>query len=234
MFENSDLIAVNKPSGWLSIPDRHDAEIPSIRNWLEKKYPDVFVIHRIDRDTSGLLLFAKNEQSHKYYNQLFEQRLVKKIYMGLVAGTLTEAEGTISQPIEQHPSVPGKMRIGRNGKPSITHFHVLEKFRGYTLVEFNLETGRTHQIRVHMQNMGHALVCDAVYGMADPILLSNLKKKFKLSKEVESERPLLDRLALHAHRIELKAQDGMLIQIEAPLSKDLEVALIQLRKFAKT
>ena len=234
MFENSDLIAVNKPSGWLSIPDRHDAEIPSIRNWLEKKYPDVFVNHRIDRDTSGLLLFAKNEQSHKYYNQLFEQRLVKKFYIGLVAGSLNVAEGTISQPIEQHPTIPGKMRIGRNGKASITHFQVLEKFRGYTLVEFNLETGRTHQIRVHMQNMGHALVCDAVYGMADPILLSNLKKKFKLSKEVESERPLLDRLALHAHRIELKGQDGVPIQLEAPLSKDLEVALIQLRKFAKT
>ena len=233
MFENSDLIAVNKPSGWLSIPDRYDAEIPSIRNWLEKKYAEVFVIHRIDRETSGLLLFAKNEKAHKYFNQLFEQRLVKKIYIGLVAGSITEEEGTISQPIEQHPSFPGKMRIGRNGKPSITHFQVLEKFRGYTLVEFNLETGRTHQIRVHMQNMGHPLVCDAMYGMADPVMLSNIKKKFKLSKEVESERPLLDRLALHAYSIELKDQAGFPLKIEAPVSKDLEVALIQLRKFAR-
>lgn len=227
------MIAVNKPSGWLSIPDRHDAEIPSIRNWLEKKYTEVFVIHRIDRDTSGLLLFAKNEQAHKYYNQLFEKRLVKKIYVGLVTGALAEEKGTISQPVEQHPSVPGKMRVGRNGKPSITHFQLLEKFRGYTLVEFNLETGRTHQIRVHMQNMGHALVCDSMYGIADPILLSNIKKKFKLSKEVEAERPLLDRLALHAYSVEMIGQDGIPIKIEAPLSKDLEVALIQLRKFSK-
>ena len=227
------MIAVNKPSGWLSIPDRHDSEIPSIKNWLEKKYPDIFVIHRIDRDTSGLLLFAKNEKAHRHYNQLFEQRLVKKIYVGLVNGALADIEGIISQPIEQHPTVSGKMRIGRNGKPSITHFKVLERFRGYTLIEFNLETGRTHQIRVHMQNMGHALVCDSLYGMSDPLLLSNIKKKFKLSKEVEAERPLLDRLALHAFSIQMKGQDGTTVNIEAPLSKDLEVALIQLRKFAK-
>lgn len=233
MYQDSNLIAVNKPSGWLSIPDRHDAEIPSIRNWLEKKFDEVFVIHRIDRDTSGLILFAKNENTHRYYNQLFEQRMVKKIYMGLVAGAFTEEEGTISQPIEQHPSIPGKMRVGRNGKPSITHFKVLERFRGYTLVEFNLETGRTHQIRVHMQNMGHPLVCDGLYGMKDPVLLSNIKKKFKLSKEVETERPLLDRLALHASSIEMKSLDGTPLKIDATLSKDLEVALIQLRKFAK-
>ncbi len=191
------------------------------------------MIHRIDRDTSGLLLFAKNETAHKYYNQLFENRLVKKLYLGLATGLLAEAEGMISQPIEQHPSIPGKMRIGRSGKPSVTHFKVIEKFRGYSLVECNLETGRTHQIRVHMQYLGHSLVCDELYGSPDPILLSNFKKKFKLSKEAEAERPLLDRLALHALSIELKDMHGKNLLLEAPLAKDIEVALIQLRKFAK-
>ena len=191
------------------------------------------MIHRIDRDTSGLLLFAKNETAHKYYNQLFENRLVKKLYLGLATGLLAEAEGMISQPIEQHPSIPGKMRIGRFGKPSVTHFKVIEKFRGYSLVECNLETGRTHQIRVHMQYLGHSLVCDELYGSPDPILLSNFKKKFKLSKEAEAERPLLDRLALHALSIELKDMHGKNLLLEAPLAKDIEVALIQLRKFAK-
>lgn len=225
---------MNKPSGWLSIPDRHDPEIPSIRNWLEKKHPEIFVIHRIDRDTSGVLMFAKNETAHWYYNQVFEKRLVQKIYMGIVTGALSEPEGTVSQPIEPHPSFPGKMRIGRKGKPSITHFKVLETFRGSSLVEFNLETGRTHQIRVHAQNMGHPLLCDALYGLSDPLLLSTIKKKFKLSKELETERPLLDRLALHAFSIEMKDQDGKNLLIQAPLSKDMEVAIIQLRKFAKT
>jgi len=227
------LVAVNKPSGWLSIPDRHDVEIPSIRTWLEKKYPEIFIIHRIDRETSGLLLFAKNEIAHKYYNQLFEKRQVKKIYLGLTLGSIAENSGTIAQPIEQHPSVLGKMRIGRNGKPSVTHFQVLERLKGYSWVEFDLETGRTHQIRVHLQHIGHPLACDVLYGTADPLLLSSLKKKFKLSKEDEAEKPLLHRLALHAYSIEMKTMAGELIKLEAPLSKDLEVALIQLRKFAK-
>lgn len=191
------------------------------------------MIHRIDRDTSGLLLFAKNEQAHKYFNQLFENRLVKKLYLGLATGLLAEAEGMIELPIEQHPSIPGKMRIARSGKSSVTHFNVIEKFRGYSLVECNLETGRTHQIRVHMQHLGHSLVCDELYGSPDPILLSNFKKKFKLSKEAAAERPLLDRLALHALSVELKDMHGKTLLLEAPLAKDIEVTLIQLRKFAK-
>ncbi len=227
------MIAVNKPSGWLSIPDRHDEEIPSVRTWLEKSYPHIFIIHRIDRDTSGLLLFAKNEQSHKYFNQLFEQRAVKKIYHGLAAGAVVQDAGTIDQPIEQHTSMPGRMRIGRNGKSSVTHFKVMERLKGFTWMEFDLETGRTHQIRVHMKHLEHPLVCDSLYGSADPLLLSTFKKKFKLSKEAESEKPLLGRLALHASSIQLKGMDGQPLKLEAPLSKDLDVALIQLRKFAK-
>jgi 23S rRNA pseudouridine955/2504/2580 synthase/23S rRNA pseudouridine1911/1915/1917 synthase len=100
-------------------------------------------------------------------------------------------------------------------------------------MEFDLETGRTHQIRVHMKHLEHPLVCDSLYGSADPLLLSTFKKKFKLSKEAESEKPLLGRLALHASSIQLKGMDGQPLKLEAPLSKDLDVALIQLRKFAK-
>jgi 23S rRNA pseudouridine955/2504/2580 synthase/23S rRNA pseudouridine1911/1915/1917 synthase len=125
------------------------------------------------------------------------------------------------------------MRIGRNGKPSVTHFKVIERLRGFTWLEFDLETGRTHQIRVHMKHLGHPLVCDAMYGSSDPILLSTFKKKFKLSKDIESEKPLLDRLALHASIIQMKGMDGNPIQIEAPPSKDLQVALMQLKKYAK-
>jgi 23S rRNA pseudouridine1911/1915/1917 synthase len=125
------------------------------------------------------------------------------------------------------------MRIGRNGKSSVTHFKVMERLKGFTWMEFDLETGRTHQIRVHMKHLEHPLVCDSLYGSADPLLLSAFKKKFKLSKEAESEKPLLGRLALHASSIQLKGMDGQPLKLEAPLSKDLDVALIQLRKFAK-
>ena len=126
------------------------------------------------------------------------------------------------------------MRVGRKGKSAITHFHVEQRFRGYTWVRFQIETGRTHQIRVHLQNAGHALVCDPLYGSADPILLSSFKKKkFNLSKSEEEERPLLSRLALHAYSIEVIDRKGKPIVLTAPLSKDLDATLKQLGKWGK-
>jgi 23S rRNA pseudouridine1911/1915/1917 synthase len=232
IFSNDDLLAVNKPSGWLSIPDRHDAALPSIRKWLEGRGEQIFIVHRIDKDTSGLLLLARNEKSHKYYNSLFQNRNLEKHYFGLVTGAFSEEEGVYDQPIEEHPVIPGKMRVGRKGKAAITHYRVLEKFRGYSWVAFQIETGRTHQIRVHLQNAGHALVCDPIYGSADPVLLSSFKKKFNLSKKEEEERPLMSRLALHASSVALTDLQGNPLTVEAPLAKDLDATLKQLRKWA--
>ncbi|MEY2835401.1 MAG: hypothetical protein RLZZ557_1063 [Bacteroidota bacterium] len=232
IFSNDDLLAVNKPSGWLSIPDRHDPALPSIRKWLEGKGEQIFIVHRIDKDTSGLLLLARNEKAHKYYNSLFQNRSLEKHYFGLVTGAFSEEEGVYDQPIEEHPVIPGKMRVGRKGKAAITHYRVLERFRGYSWVAFQIETGRTHQIRVHLQNAGHALVCDPIYGSADPVLLSSFKKKFNLSKKEEEERPLMSRLALHASRVALTDLQGNPLTVEAPLAKDLDATLKQLRKWA--
>lgn len=232
IFSNDDLLAVNKPSGWLSIPDRHDPALPSIRKWLEGKGEQIFIVHRIDKDTSGLLLLARNEKAHKYYNSLFLNRSLEKHYFGLVTGAFSEEEGVYDQPIEEHPVIPGKMRVGRKGKAAITHYRVLERFRGYSWVAFQIETGRTHQIRVHLQNAGHALVCDPIYGSADPVLLSSFKKKFNLSKKEEEERPLMSRLALHASRVALTDLQGNPLTVEAPLAKDLDATLKQLRKWA--
>jgi 23S rRNA pseudouridine955/2504/2580 synthase/23S rRNA pseudouridine1911/1915/1917 synthase len=155
------------------------------------------------------------------------------MYLGLVMGTVMQEEGTIEAPVEQHLAIPGKMRIGKNGKQSVTHFKVIERLRGFTWMEFGLETGRTHQIRVHMKHLEHPLVCDPLYGSAEPVLLSSFKKKFKLSKDASIEKPLLDRLALHASSILLKGMDGRELILKAALSKDLQVAMIQMRKFAK-
>lgn len=232
VHEDQDLIAINKPSGWLTIPDRYDPEIPSVKKWFESRGSNIFIVHRIDRDTSGLLLLAKHEAAHKNFNEQFEKRLLTKNYFGLVTGIMAEDEGTFDQPIEPHPTILGKMRVGRNGKSAITHFKVEQRFKGYSWVRFQIETGRTHQIRVHLQNAGHALVCDPLYGVDTPLLLSSIKrKKFNLSKDVEAERPLLSRLALHAFSVDCKKLNGEDLSITAAISKDLDATLKQLGKW---
>lgn len=233
VFVNNDLVAVNKPSGWLSIPDRHDADLVSVKTWLEAKGDKVFIIHRIDKDTSGLIVFAKNAEAHKYYNTLFQNRNLEKTYLGISAGMFNHEQGVCDQPIEEHPAIAGKMRVGRKGKAALTHYAVEEQFKGYALMRFVIETGRTHQIRVHMQNIGHPLACDPLYGSGEPIKLSTFKKKFNLSKKDEEERPLLNRLALHAFSLSFEDQKGNAVTLEAPLPKDIDACLKQMRKWAK-
>lgn len=232
-FENDDLLAINKPSGLLTLPDRFDAELDSLKGILNNKYGQVFVVHRLDKDTSGLIIFAKTAEAHQYYSRLFEERKVDKIYVGLVQGNLAEDEGSFDQPIGEHAFTKGKMAVVRKGKHALTHYKVLETFGKYSWVSFKIETGRTHQIRVHLQNAGHPLVCDPIYGSDAPLLLSSVKKNFKLSKSEESERPLLNRLALHAWKLSLTTPEGKILELEAPVPKDLEACLKQLRKWKK-
>ena len=232
LFENDDLVAVNKPSGVLSVPDRFDASLPSLKGMLREQYGEIFVVHRLDRETSGVILFAKTAETHKYLSELFEHRDVEKEYLGLVLGTPAASEGTIDEPLAPDPRNPGRMWVHAKGKHAVTHYKVLEAFGPWALVSFTIETGRTHQIRVHLQQLGHTLVGDVLYGDGKPLLLSQIKKKkFKLSRELEEERPLLNRLALHAHRIRLKDMHGQEILVEAPLQRDMEVTLKQLRKW---
>ncbi|GBL34440.1 ribosomal large subunit pseudouridine synthase D [Filimonas sp.] len=234
LYEDDHYIIVNKPSGLLSIPDRHNAAIPSVTGILRDLYPSVFIIHRLDKDTSGILCFAKDEETHRYTSQLFEHREVKKNYIGIVHGNLAEESGIIEDAIMEHPVIKGKMIIHqKQGKPSITKFEVLESFGLYSFVKFDILTGRTHQIRVHMQNYGHPIVCDPVYGKPDPVFISQLKKKFKLSKDDEEEKPILNRLALHAFRLCFVDAGGKTIDIEAPLPRDMNAMLKQCRKWMK-
>jgi 23S rRNA pseudouridine955/2504/2580 synthase/23S rRNA pseudouridine1911/1915/1917 synthase len=126
------------------------------------------------------------------------------------------------------------MIINRRGKSSITDYEVIENFGNYSWVSFRIHTGRTHQIRVHMKDIGHPLVCDELYGDGKPLLVSNLKSKFKLSKNELEERPLLGRLALHAQRLGFVNARDEKIEIEAPLPKDLRAAIQQLTKWKKS
>lgn len=229
--ETNHWIVLNKPSGMLSIPDREQSE-PSLKDFLNEKYGKVFIVHRLDKATSGLILFAKDENTHKFLSKQFEERTVEKLYLGLVNGNLMTQEGSVDAPIMEHPGKTSFYITHQKGKASLTDYKLLQEFGQYSWMQFQIHTGRTHQIRVHMKHIGHPIVCDELYGSAAPVLLSSIKrKKFKLSKADEEERPLLNRLALHAWKLSFTDVDGTTKQLEAPLSKDLKALLQQLEKW---
>lgn len=229
IFENDSFVAVNKPAGLLSIPDREQTQT-SLKDILLEKYGSIFTVHRLDKDTSGVIVFAKNETAHKYFSQLFEERKIEKFYQGLVHGIPAVKKGTIDAPISEHSLQKGLMVVHRRGKSSITDYEVIEEHKSYSLVQFQLHTGRTHQIRVHCKNIGHPLACDELYGDGKPVLLSSIKKKYKLSKHDEEERPMLNRLALHSYRLKFTDADGKIIDLTAELPKDIRALLQQLKK----
>lgn len=231
LYEDEDFIIVNKPSGMLAIADRFDSTKLSMRGLLQQETGgEIFVVHRIDRDTSGAMAFAKNPEAHRYLSGLFERHEVGKFYAGLVSGTPSPDQGRIEAPIIEHPVIKGKMTTAAKGKASVTDYRVVESWAMHSLVQWQIHTGRTHQIRVHMASIGHPLVCDPVYGDGKPFLLSTIKRKFKIGKFTEEERPLLSRLALHSYRLNFVAPDGREISAEAPLPKDIGACISQLRK----
>lgn len=232
IFENEQIIVLNKPSRLLSIPDREGKEI-SLKTMLLEKFGIIFTVHRLDKDTSGIIVFAKDEATHKFLSETFENRTVEKYYLGIVSGILPVKQKTIDLPIAENTVRRGVMIIHQRGKPSVTDYEVKEEFGKYSLLEFRIHTGRTHQIRVHMHNEGHPIVCDSIYGDGTPIRLSMIKKNYKLSKNEEEERPILNRLGLHAARLVLPMPGGTTLELEAELPKDMRALLQQLRKRKK-
>lgn len=214
----------------LTIPDRHDETQLSLYKILLQQYGKIFIVHRLDRDTSGLILFAKNEGSHKYLSQLFEQRKIEKIYLGIIRGSLPDKRGSVNEAITEHPLHKGVMTISKKGKPSLTGYEVIEDYGIYSLVQFNIQSGRTHQIRVHMKFAGHPVACDTTYGDGKPIPLSSFKRKYKLSLHDDEERPLMNRLALHSHRLIFMDAHAKKHVLEVPLPKDMKALLQQLKK----
>jgi RluA family pseudouridine synthase len=229
IFESDDFIVLNKPSGLLSIPDREGKEI-SLKKILQEKYKEIFTVHRLDKGTSGLIIFAKNETAHKFISLQFEDRVTEKIYLGLITGSPMQKKGTIKVAMMEHPVKRGLMVVNRKGKESLTDYEVLEEFGMYSWMRFQIRTGRTHQIRLHMKDLGHPIVCDDLYGEGKPVLLSTIKHNFKLSKNEEEERPILNRLALHAYQLKFTGPDNKRHEFEAPIPKDLRATLQQLSK----
>jgi 23S rRNA pseudouridine1911/1915/1917 synthase len=229
IFENDDFIAVNKPSGLLTIPDREQTE-KSLKEYLIDKYSTIYVVHRLDKDTSGLVVFAKNETKHKYLCKIFEERKVEKFYLGLVLGIPPEEKGIIDAPITDHLTRKGMMTVHRSGKESQTGYEIVESNPHFSLVSFQLFTGRTHQIRVHCKNIGNPLACDDLYGDGKPILLSSFKKNYKLSKHDDEERPIVNRLALHSFKLNFEDAKGVKMELCAEAPKEFRALMQQLKK----
>jgi 23S rRNA pseudouridine1911/1915/1917 synthase len=227
--QNEHFIVINKPSGLLSVPDRTQSE-PSLKDILLQQHPQIFTVHRLDKDTSGVIVFAKTEAAHKQLNSLFENRETTKKYLGLVHGMVLPNSGTIQAAIVEHPAKNGTMVTHAKGKTAITDYTVQQQYNQYAWVQFHIHTGRTHQIRVHTKHIGHSIVCDELYGDGKPLLLSSFKKKYNLGKHVEEEKPLLNRLALHAHQLGFNFTDIDYL-FEAPIPKDLKATLLQIEKW---
>ena len=231
LSEDDDYIFINKSAGMLTLPDRFDNSIPSLYHILKVHYGDIFIVHRIDKQTSGVIAFAKNADAHKELNQQFESHQVKKTYWALVQGTLKNDNGEIDLAIGESSSKAGTMKIDTaNGKKSVTEYRVIERFINYTLVEVEPLSGRTHQIRVHFKAIGHPLAVDELYGNANGIKLSAIKKNYKI-KGGDVEKPLISRLTLHAKSLSFHHfRSRQAVTVEAPLPKDFDRTVKQLRK----
>jgi 23S rRNA pseudouridine955/2504/2580 synthase/23S rRNA pseudouridine1911/1915/1917 synthase len=246
LYEDDDLLVIDKPAGLLVIPDRWDPSKPTVvklaRAYLQARAmalgetapeaPRVWVVHRLDRDTSGVLILAKSNKAHAVLSQQFEHGKVKKTYLALVSSQGMDAEGVIRLPIGPHPHRPGVMALRRRqGKSAITRYSIVEQFRGYTLLHVRPQTGRSHQIRVHLQAIGHPLAIDSLYGSSQPLWLSALKPSYRPKAGAE-ERPLMERLTLHAQALELMHPiQGGLLKWVAPLPKDFAAVLRNLRRY---
>ncbi|MDR1947791.1 MAG: RluA family pseudouridine synthase [Spirochaetaceae bacterium] len=247
IHEDDRIIAVNKAPGIAVGGDRWDESKERLDRVLEKKTGRrVFTVHRIDRDTSGLVVFAKNRETHRALSGAFESRLVQKRYIVVVHGRLPETELSCDLPLvpdgdKQHRTIIDKYR----GKRSLTRFRRLAAAGNYSVVEALPETGRTHQIRVHLASLGFPVVCDPLYGRASPkgVLLSSFKKGWR--GDPLAEKPLLDRLGLHAASLVLPAceagQDAgggpgesaevpAGLALNAPLPRDMAALIRQMEK----
>ncbi|MNS69031.1 Ribosomal large subunit pseudouridine synthase D [compost metagenome] len=232
IYEDDQLIAFNKPSGLLSIPDRFNAEIPNLYRLAKARFETIIPVHRLDKDTSGIICFAKNEESHKYLSQLFESRNVEKYYTALVNGRMITPSGSIEMPISENMAKRGTMIVHKRGKQAHTDYETIKEWQGYTLLRIRIHTGRTHQIRVHMQYIGHPVVADPIYSNGKGLYISSLKKNFKNADPLGEEKPILSRLALHASQLRFEGMDGKPVSIEAPLPKDLSASVKQLDKWS--
>ena len=241
LAEDPHLLALDKPAGLLVSPDRYDRDRPNLmrllhdgmaagKPWATGRGLDYLAnAHRLDFETSGVLLLAKDRPSLVRLAEMFGNGVPRKTYVALVSGT-PPAEFEVDLKLRPDHLDPSRMRWARDGKKALTRFVLREDFGGVSLVECRPETGRTHQIRVHLLAAGFPILGDPLYGGTRRLFLSQLKRGYR-PKPGEEERSLTPRMALHAWRLELPHPvSGEPFVAEAPWPRDIEVALKHLRR----
>lgn len=245
LAESTDYLVVDKPAGLPVIPARHDATC--LLHVLAEQIglpasgeadPRLRIVHRLDSGTSGVLLLAKTLSAQRWFTQQFEIGAVRKEYLALVAGRAGAEQGVIDAPIGPHPRQVGMMTILADGKPAVTRWRVEERLDTFTLLRAMPESGRTHQIRVHLRSIGLPLAVDPVYnappkGRPVGLFLSSIKGRGYRKADEQEERPLIGRLTLHAERLSLTTPAGHAESFVAPLPRDFRATLAQLRKLVR-
>lgn len=221
VYEDDDIIVVNKPKGMVVHPANGNPDgtlVNAVMSLCKGSLSGIGgeirpgIVHRLDKDTSGLIIIAKNDVAHINLSKQIKDRRVKKIYIALVKGNVSENEATVNMPIGRSTKDRKKMAVRKDGKEAITHFKVLKRYGKYTLLELKIDTGRTHQIRVHMAEIGHPVVGDMIY--------SNGRNEFGIEGQM-----------LHAKSLDFQHPvTGKQIHLEAELPKYFEEILSKLNK----
>lgn len=212
VYEDSSIVVINKPSGLLTHPRNENDKRESVAGWLEGKYPGAIWAHRLDKDTSGVLLIAKTPEALTYYRQLFHDRKIQKTYVALVYGQLKQDHGIIDAPLFKF-GTRQSMKPPREGKTheraALTEYRVLKNYSldttHYSLLEVRPKTGRTHQIRIHLRSIGHPIVCDPIYAEKSRLCPADL-----------------GRLFLHAQKLSFTDMQGKAMTLEADMPPELE------------
>ena len=222
VYEDEDVLVINKPKGLVVHPAAGHQDDTLVNGLLYAMGDDLSgingelrpgIVHRIDKDTSGLLAVAKNDLAHTMLASQLKDHTMARTYEAIVVGSFREDSGTVDAPIGRHPSDRKKMCVTeRNAKPAVTHWEVVKRYRGYTHIRCHLETGRTHQIRVHMAHIGHPILGDTVYG----------RKKPELGQDSQ---------CLHAGALCFRhPRDGRPVMVFAPLPKYFQDVIEKLEK----
>jgi 23S rRNA pseudouridine1911/1915/1917 synthase len=253
IYEDADYVVLDKPSGMLVIPGRFDNGAVSLQELLKQKYGAIFTVHRLDKDTSGVICFAKNAEAHKHLNLQFDNHEVRKTYLAFTCGVFKRHEDAISIPLSPNPKKKGTMVADRRGKKSITYYKVLEQFNEFAFVQVMPRTGRTHQIRAHFAAIGHPLAIDPLYKkwalanapyagrkqriQIDPhtpvtkeLFVTDIQKGYEGPKG----EPLIARLTLHSWKLVFKHHlTGAEVEVIAPKHSDFDLFLEELRKHGR-
>jgi 23S rRNA pseudouridine1911/1915/1917 synthase len=233
LYEDADIAVINKPAGLIVHPDGRTEE-PAVTDWILKKFPATKgvgeplslsdgavidrpgIVHRIDRETSGVLVVAKNQLAHAFLKRQFQDGTVRKVYLAFVYGEVKNDDGVIDRPIARSKKDFRLWSAGRGAKgkerEAVTRYRVLARRDGVSLVEVIPQTGRTHQIRVHFKAINYPVLCDKLYAPKRPCLLG------------------FSRVALHAFSVEFKTPSGETVKSEAPLPDDFKKALLEIER----